>query len=532
MITPRPYDDSSVIRPSLQWAVRRLTPQGAVDGSAKESVKLDLVAKVRDAIDRHGLLAEGDTVVVGVSGGPDSLCLLHVLKRLCPDYGISLHVAHLNHSIRGHEAEVDALYVAKIAAQWDIPCTVRAVDVPDLAERAGLALEEGARRARYGFLAYVRRRVGGETVAVGHHADDQVETVLMHFLRGAGLSGLRGMAPLSYIDGLDTTLGEAEDDEPPKAVDSRLRLIRPLLSVSRSEIENYCRAHNLEPRHDATNLDTTYLRNRIRHELIPLLQTYNRNIRQIVQRTSRLVSDDQDVLRAVIAAAWPAVLLTQQPEAVSLDRVALSAHLVGMRRALIREGIRQVRGSLTDIGWVHVDNAVALLEGAVGASIDLPGDLRIVLDYDRLTIATSSYRRQFEPWPHVRGEIALRVPGSVLMANGWTVTACTVLVQDLPIDWRHNADRYRAYLDARNISDALILRSRRDGDSFVPLGMDHHQKLHDFMVNNKIPRSERDMVPLLTVGTQICWVVGWRIDSRFAVTDDTESVLLVTFTRL
>jgi len=478
------------------------------------------------------LLIRGDTVVVGVSGGPDSLCLLHVLKRLAPDYGVSLHVAHLNHSIRGHEAEVDALYVAKTAAQWEIPCTVRAVDVPDLAERAGLPLEEGARRARYGFLAYVRSRVGGKTVAVGHHADDQVETVLMHFLRGSGLSGLRGMVPLSYIKGIDIAMDETEASEPPQIVDSRLRLIRPLLNVTRSEIEAYCRTHAIEPRQDATNLDTIYLRNRIRHELIPLLQTYNRNIRQIVRRTSRLVSDDQDVLRSVIAATWPAIVLTQKPDAVALDRVGLSAQPVGMRRALIREAIERVRGSLNDIGSVHVDDAVALLDASVGASLDLPGDLRVLLDYDRLTVATSGYRRQYEPWPHVRGEVVLRVPSSVLMANGWTITVRSVCMQDLPVDWRHNADRYTAYLDASSIPDNLVLRSRRDGDSFVPLGMNHHQKLHDFMVNNKIPRSERDMVPLLTTGSEICWVVGWRIDSRFAVRDDTDSVLLVTLTRL
>ncbi len=160
---------------------------------------MSLVKQIQQAIERYDLLPHGEPVVVGVSGGPDSLCLLHVLRRLADDYGLTLHVAHLNHQIRGPEADADATFVADLAAEWGLACTVVARDVPSLARRHGLAIEEAARQARYTFLAGVAGQVGSRTVAVGHNADDQAETVLMHFLRGAGPAGLRGMLPLTPL---------------------------------------------------------------------------------------------------------------------------------------------------------------------------------------------------------------------------------------------------------------------------------------------------------------------------------------------
>jgi tRNA(Ile)-lysidine synthetase-like protein len=204
---------------------------------------VELIAQVRQTVDDHHLLLAQDTVVLGVSGGPDSLCLLDVMRQLAPDYAVRLHVAHLNHGLRGEASDQDAAYVASLAQDWGLPYTIERADVAAQAQERRLSIEEAARQTRYRFLAAVARQVGGRSVAVAHHADDQVETVLMHFLRGSGLGGLRGMRPLSRVDEL--RLG---DEPQPTASVSGIRLLRPLLNVTRREIEEYCIAHDLHPR--------------------------------------------------------------------------------------------------------------------------------------------------------------------------------------------------------------------------------------------------------------------------------------------
>ena len=284
----------------------------------------DLLARVRQYAQRYRLFSPGETVVVGVSGGPDSLCLLHLLRRLAPELRLWLHVAHLHHGLRGAEADADAAFVAELADCWGLPCTVGRADVAALAREAGLSLEEAARQARYRFLAGVAEAGGAATLAVGHNADDQAETVLMHFLRGSGAAGLRGMLPRTPLDdyrllqaatipiasghrvtalrsprwrqvfvvyswtaqplAVSGADGDASDPPPspgPRVPASpRLHLVRPLLSISRAEIEAYCAEYRLAPRTDRSNEDTIFFRNRLRHELLPLLETYNPGIRR------------------------------------------------------------------------------------------------------------------------------------------------------------------------------------------------------------------------------------------------------------
>ena len=272
---------------------------------------MDIVGAVRDTIERHGLLPAGEPVVVGVSGGPDSLALLHILRRLAPDYRVALHVGHLEHGIRGEASREDAAFVRAIAEAWGLPVTVAARDVPAIARERGLAIEEAARQERYRFLGELARSIGGTTVAVAHHADDQVETVLMHLLRGAGLSGLRGMRPLSRLDAL--RFGDDEDLAPEDKNDG-IRLARPLLYVERAAIEAYCEAQGLRPRFDRSNLDTTYFRNRLRLELIPYLEAFNPNVRQVIRRTAEVLAAAPRLrLVAEIALATGAAAFVGKP---------------------------------------------------------------------------------------------------------------------------------------------------------------------------------------------------------------------------
>jgi tRNA(Ile)-lysidine synthetase-like protein len=273
----------------------------------------DLLTSVRHAIEQHNLLTPGDTVVVGVSGGPDSLCLLHILQHLSHTLSLDLHIAHLNHCIRGEDADADAAFVAHVAAEWQLPISVETVDVPAFARAQKLALEEAARCARYHFLARVAHGIGARTIALGHNADDQTETVLMHWLRGSGLAGLRGMLPATQLAdyrliGDWPTCSDRETHSPASALTTShlpsFTIIRPLLGVPRADIEAYCIQHDLHPRFDRSNLDTTYFRNRLRHELIPYLETYNVNIRQVLRRSATAIAADYDLLRDQVQAAW------------------------------------------------------------------------------------------------------------------------------------------------------------------------------------------------------------------------------------
>lgn len=490
-----------------------------------------LIRQVRGTIDRHKLLRTGDTVVLGVSGGPDSLCMLHVLRQLADEYGVALHVAHLNHGIRGHEADADARFVAELCRSWELPCTIDRADVPALARDWGRAIEEAARQARYGFLALVARAVGGKSVAVAHNADDQVETVLMHFLRGSGLAGLRGMVPLVWMDELRVQDAEQGPRSEPRA---RIRLLRPLLEVSRGDIEAYCKAHDLSPRFDRSNLDQTYFRNRLRHQLIPLLETYNPNVRGVVRRMAKVVAADYDLLHRLMAVGWSKVVREEEGRVAILDLATFRAMPLSLQRSVLRECIHRLRFSLRNINWVHIDDALQVIQtGAVGAKATLPQGLVLTLGYKEAVLASKDYEPPREDWPRIQGPVPLSIDGGVYISEGhWTVRTRTIEREALDGIWETNRDPYFAYLDATRVSAPLVLRPRRPGDWFVPLGLNRRQKVSEFMINRKIPRRERANVPLLVCGGDIVWVVGWRLDDRYAVTPETKAVLTVWFSRV
>ncbi|MBO9371414.1 MAG: tRNA lysidine(34) synthetase TilS, partial [Chloroflexi bacterium] len=342
----------------------------------------DLLREVRDFIRRHDLLNVGDGVVVGVSGGPDSLCLLHLLLRLRDECRLQLHVAHLHHGARGEDADADAAFVADLAREWGLPATLAREDVPAIACQHKLAFEEAARRIRYAFLAHVAGRVGATKVAVGHNADDQAETVLMHFLRGAGLAGLRGMRPATPF--AEYRLLQKVDRFP--LPDHLPILIRPLLGTPRARIEQYCAEQGLTPRFDRSNLDTTYFRNRLRHELLPLLETYNPNIRRRLCHTAEVVAADYELLVQMREWAWGQVVREETEEAIVLDRAGWQAQPLALQRALLREAAYRLRPHLRDVDFVHVEAAVRVARaGTTGAQATLPGGLALTVGYDTLT---------------------------------------------------------------------------------------------------------------------------------------------------
>ena len=389
----------------------------------------DLLARVRQYAQRYRLFNPGETVVVGVSGGPDSLCLLHLLRRLAPELRLWLHVAHLHHGLRGAEADADAAFVAELADCWGLPCTVGRADVAALAREAGLSLEEAARQARYRFLAEVAEAGGASTLAVGHNADDQAETVLMHFLRGSGAAGLRGMLPRTPLDDYrlfqavpcrmrprihecprarfanswfhswtaqppSVSRTDGDTGDPPPSSDPRvpasprLHLVRPLLSIPRADIEAYCAEYRLAPRTDRSNEDTTFFRNRLRHELLPILETYNPGIRDVLAHTAEVLAGDHAVLSRAVEAAWTTLVSVEGPDEVRFSLPIWRGLPLGLQRATLREAIHRLRRSVRDINWEHVERAVWLArEGHTGQAATLAAGLELQIGYDSLRVA-------------------------------------------------------------------------------------------------------------------------------------------------
>jgi tRNA(Ile)-lysidine synthase len=480
---------------------------------------MDLAETVRSTILGHHMLEGGDTVVLGVSGGPDSLCLAHALLTLRDDLGVTLHVAHLDHGIRGKESQADAAFVAVLAHEWGLSSTVESGNVPQYARGQKLAIEEAARRTRYLFLGQVAQRIGASCVAVGHNADDQVETILMHLMRGSGLRGLRGMLYVQLLGAEPWWSG------------STVRLIRPLLDVPRQEIEAYCQEHGLQPRFDRSNLDLTYHRNRIRHELIPHLESFNPRIREVLRRSARAIADDYDYLRLQGLDTW-SELVTETDDTVTFPLQRWLQLHPSQQRQLLREAIHRLRRSLRDITWTHVEQArIGLDRIESGGQIALPQSLSIFKGYDHFSLG------EVATLPNVpllsEEPLTVAVPGVTrLLHSAWALHAEIVPAEEVAQQALENTDPWCSYLDLERTGRDLSLRVRRRGDRFQPLGMGGQSKsLNAFMIDAKVSRAIRDQLPLVVSPGQIVWVAGYRIDERVKITDLTDQVIGLRFAR-
>ena len=468
---------------------------------------MDLHQFNRILLEKCGLDLERP-LVVGVSGGPDSLCLLDLLDKA----GLPVIVAHYDHNLRP-ESGVEAKSVEREAGRRGLKFVLGQGNVRDVAQTEGLSIEEAARQARYRFLFSQARASGAGAVAVAHHADDQVETVLMHLLRGSGLSGLKGMTYRAILP----------------VWDSEIPLIRPLLSMWRTEILSYCKNNRLDPVMDHTNLDTRYFRNRLRHELIPSLESYNPQIREGILRMSRALAGDYELLREVIRQNWDRCLLREGEGYLVLDFELLCGYSSGLRKNMIREAIGRLRPALRDIDYEAVARAESfVLSPPAARRIELVGNLWLGLEGNSLFVAENLARILEPDWPLMEAghEIILPVPGSIELQQGWRLVTALGSIEDISREKLLESSPNEAWLDADQLEDPLVLRTRRPGDRFQPLGMGGHSlKLADFWINERLPRRARERWPLVCSGGRIAWVCGSRLAEPFRVTGTTRRVL-------
>jgi len=457
--------------------------------------------KVVAFLEENKLKLRGEKLLLAVSGGPDSVCLLHILARFRKTWGLDLTVAHLDHQLRGLASDEDAEYVAELARAMDIPAVIASEDVAAYQAEHSLSPEEAAREVRYAFLSRAARETGSRRVATGHTRDDQVETLLMHLVRGSGLGGLAGLelvTPWPYPG-------------------TNISLLRPLLPLSRVETEDYCREHGLAPRYDASNRDLCPLRNRLRHELLPQLELLNPQFREAILRTARLAREANQYL-ADEAARVQGEILNRDGEAVVLDKAGLARLPAILRRRLLRQAIETLLGNLKDIELRHADILMDALQHPAGRCFHLPDGLRFTVEYGGYRLEREDNATEIPVAP--KEEIALKIPGKTALPQG-SLSARILR----PAEIKLKDDPYTAYLDLDKTGNKLTVRARRRGDRFQPLGLGQPKKVAEFMRDARLPRAARDGALVICNGEQIVWLAGLRIDERVKVTPRTQRVL-------
>ena len=467
-------------------------------------------------LQEHCGLVKDRPIVVGVSGGPDSLCLMGVLRKA----GYRLIIAHFNHKLR-LDSDADANVVEQTAARLNVVSVIESGDVRMFADSEKLSIEDAARTLRYRFLMEQARRFRAQAVAVGHTADDQVETVLMHFLRGAGLSGLKGMTHRTII----------------KTFDPEIPIVRPLLDVWREETVVYCAANGFRPRHDPSNASLDFFRNRMRHLLIPALESYNPKFREVVWRTSRSLAGDHEIVIQALADAWKVCVVQESGDFVAFDSSALKKHTVGLQRNLVRSAIEHIRPGELDLGFVALERALQFInDPKQHVRLDMSGDMHLLREGLLIYVVAGNATLPVERWPQMPDEastVPLKIPGSIPLSGGWKLNCERWNMASLAMEQtKANDDPFQVWIDANGISDALELRVRQDGDRFEPLGMDGHaMKISDFFINVKLPQRARDRWPLLCMGERVVWVPGYRPAHPFRLTESTKQALYFSITR-
>jgi len=436
---------------------------------------LPLERKVRGTVDKYAMLQHGDRVLVGVSGGADSTALLVCLNRLAPIFHLSLVVGHLNHQLRGREADEDELFVRALAGELGLPFIPEKTDVRGLASLRKLNLEDAARRVRYDFLRRTAAHLDCGRIAVGHNLNDQAESVLIRFLRGSGPDGLSGIHPV--IDSL---------------------VVRPLLECSRPEIEAYLRSLGRSHREDSSNKELKLRRNRVRCELVPYLQEhFNPRLLEALARSAARARDIAGYLDREARFACEAILKFSGPGSLSLSVKGLAELHPALRSAVIRRAVRECRGSLTGISDHHVRGVIRLAESKrSGHSIDLPGRLVASLEFGELTL------RRTGPGPMPDFCHNLAIPGSCVVPEfGLEFRAA-------PGPWPvAKPDRsVNAILDADKLPSSLLVRPRRAGDRYGGPG---HRKVKNMLIDARIPLSTRPSQPMVVAGDAVVWIPGF-----------------------
>lgn len=493
-----------------------------VQESDREMHKIE--RKVFSYIEKHRMITPGDNIVIGVSGGADSVCLLFLLVEYGKRVPVSLAAVHVNHCLRA-DAQEDALYVEALCRELKIPFYLTVADVRELAVREKLSDEDAGRRARYLAFDQTAEEMGGAKIAVAHNMGDNAETILFHLFRGSGLKGLCGIAPM------------------------RGNVIHPILCLERQEVEAYLRQHQIAWRTDSTNGEDHYRRNRIRHHILPYADS------EIVQgaaghmcRTAELLSETEDYLDQQTKAAW-AQCVNIEGQSYTLDVSLFREHHIVLQKRILLGIAKALSPTGKDISAVHVKDLLSLFEEPGNRDLNLPFGILARRRYGSVVLERSSSgqagrgnreeteKRQLSEKTRKTEDSAGRetqlpaetkdYPVTVALENGDSLEFRIIFGiknQEVP------RNQYTKWLDYDKIIESMAVRSRKQGDYLTVADRDGkliHKILKDYMITEKIPREQRGKIPVLAMGSHVVWLVGYRISEYFKISENTNHILQV-----
>lgn len=456
-----------------------------------------MLKTIIDTIEKNNMLDKTDKVVVAVSGGPDSLCLLHILYRLRYKFGISLCAVHLNHGLRGKEADEDEKFVENFCKKINIEFKSKKVDINEIAKRYSLSCESAGRKIRYEFFNEIRQKIGAQKIAIAHNANDQAETILMRIMRGTGLDGLVGIKPVR--------------DE---------IFIRPLINITRHEIEQYCIENNLNPRIDKTNFETMYSRNKVRLEIIPYIEkNFNEDIVKTLNRMSEIIKVDADYLNKISYEKFKKYCdITSEKVIISKEAFLENEAIVSR---ILRFSLEKVSGNLYNFEKIHISNIMDIQKNSTGKELTLPNHIIVYNDYANIVILKDLKVHAKHKNNYILHE----------GINNIQEYSCKIYIKKSPCieNKKYNSNRFMQYFDLDKIKGSIVLRNKKEGDKFIPLGMNGSKKLKSMFIDLKISKNRRKNIPLICFGKDIGWVVGYRISNIFKIDNKTKNILAIRF---
>jgi len=465
-----------------------------------------MVEKVLADIKDKNLIDKGDTIIVGLSGGPDSVCLLHVLKSIEESMNIMIVAVHVNHMLRGQDSFEDEEYVKNLCKKLNIKLKIEQIDLQNIAKKKKLSIEEAGRDERYRIFEKTAKDLNANKIAVAHNKNDQAETILMNIIRGAGLSGLKGM---------DIKRG---------------KIIRPLLHIDRLEIEEYCNKYKLEPRTDKTNLESIYTRNKIRLDLIPYInEQFNIDIISKLTKMSEIIKNENDFIEYYTEKLYNKALVKKSDGQIVLNIKIFNSYHKGAKGRILRKAIKETIGFIKGIESVHIDDIIKLaLDGRVGAMIHLPHKIRVEKSYQILKVY------QFKTFPQVNlYKIKLNIPGDTLIQEESFILRGNI-IDDVNLDqYEKNQKTSKVqYFDYDKLRGGINIRKRESGDLIKPINSNGTKKLKKYFIDEKVPIDIREKIPLVAKDKEIVWIIGYVISDKYKVTKSTKKVLKLEFIKL
>jgi tRNA(Ile)-lysidine synthase len=450
---------------------------------------MKIIDKAIKTIKKHSMIKKGDTLLIGLSGGPDSVCLTAILDKVRHNFNISLHALYVNHGMRPEESKKEESFCKELCEKLGITFHSRSVDVRSFAKEKRLNIQETARELRYEILEEVAEDINASRIAVGHNADDQAETIFMRLIRGSGRRGLSGILPV------------------------RGMIIRPLIEIERSMIEKFLRDEMGQSFVlDSSNLNEDYLRNWLRLNVMNEVKKHNPSIVRDLSRTADILREEDNHLEIIVTKTLMRLISRKSDNSIELFLTPLETLEKSLLRRVLRRAIDATTG-LRGISFVHVEDIIFLIRnGKSGDRIIMPKGLRAIRNYATLQLTLDV--------PGSFTEHALHVPGEIIIQEQGVIIEAEIIDEESETDGRSTA-----LFDLHSLSVPLNIQSRQKGDFFYPRGLGKKKKLQDFFVDEKVPRDVRDTVPIVWSGNDIIWIAGYRADERFKPTEQTEKIL-------